>query len=203
MLVIGLTGGIGAGKTLVSDLFSDLGVPVIDADQMAHELTTAGSSACSAIEAEFGADFFLPDGELDRRKLRQEVFSNPARLKRLGAILHPRIRERIKAEISRLRATDSAYCVVAIPLLIEADMLDLVDRLVVVDVPASMQVQRVTERDHVSPRDVEKILRQQATREQRLALADHIIDNSGSPEATRTQVVALDRILRRDHSNSR
>ena len=198
-----MTGGIGAGKTLVSDLFSDLGVPVIDADQIAHELTTAGNPACSAIEAEFGADFFNADGELDRRKLRQEVFSNPARLQRLEAILHPRIRQRINAEIGRLSKGDAAYCIVAIPLLIEANMLDLVDRLVVVDVPASVQVQRVMERDHISPGDVEKILRQQATREQRLALADHIIDNSGSPEATQSQVVALDRILRRGHSNSR
>lgn len=202
MLRVGLTGGIGAGKTLVSNYFADLGIPVIDADHIAHALTVAGSPACEAIKAEFGTDFFFANGALDRRKLRQAVFSNPAQLKRLEAILHPRIRERIEAEVGQLREEGTPYCIVAMPLLIEADMLDLVDKLIVVDVPEAMQIQRVIERDQTSPGLVEKILGQQASRDRRLALADHVIDNSASQAATRRQVEALDNALRRDHSNS-
>ena len=203
MRVVSLTGGIGAGKTLVSNLFADLGVPVIDADRIAHELTAIGSPAWRTIKRKFGAGFFLPDGRLDRRKLRDEVFSNPASLKRLEAILHPLIREGIRQAIADadLANRNTAYCIVSIPLLIEADMLDLGDEVVVVDVPEALQIQRVMARDGASREDVEKILDRQATREQRLAIADHVIDNSTAPETTREQVEALDRILRDGHSN--
>ncbi len=196
MKSIGLTGGIGSGKTLVARMFADLGVPVIDADQIAHALTTPGSTACRRIEETFGSDFFDADGSLDRRRLRNVVFDDPAALQRLEAILHPLIRERIVAAITDLATQRHDYCIVSIPLLIETGMTDLVDHIVVVDVPEHVQIARVIRRDGVSAEEARKILDRQANRTQRLAAADFVIDNSGSIERTRDSVGRLDARLR-------
>ncbi len=197
MLRVGLTGGIGSGKTLVSNLFAELGIPVVDADEISRELTATPDAAGSrAIRDRFGPDFFLADGQLDRRKLRETVFTEPRRLRELEAILHPLVRNRIGRELDRLEREGHPYCIVSIPLLIEAGMDDLVDRIIVVDAPESLQLERVIKRDASSADETRKILSRQASREARLAHADHVIDNSTTPEATRKQVVALDPQLR-------
>ncbi len=196
MKAIGLTGGIGSGKTLVAQMFADLDVPIIDADRIAHQLTTPGSPACKQIETAFGSDFFHADGALDRRKLRNAVFDDPTALKRLEAILHPMIRQRIGDELEQLGERQHDYCIVSVPLLIETGMTDLVDRIIVIDVPEALQIARVSKRDQVPAEEVRKILDRQASRAQRLATADFIIDNSGSIEHTRNQVERLDARLR-------
>ena len=197
MLRVGLTGGIGAGKTLVSNLFAELGIPVVDADKISRELTaTPDAPGSRAIRDRFGPDFFLADGQLDRRKLRETVFTEPRRLRELEAILHPLVRNQIGRELDRLEREGHPYCIVSIPLLIEAGMDDLVDRIIVVDAPESLQLERVIKRDASSVDETRKILSRQASREARLAHADFVIDNSTTPKATHKQVVALDRQLR-------
>ena len=196
MSKVGLTGGIGSGKTLVSNMFAELGIPIIDADEISRELTaTADAPGCRAIRERFGPDFFLADGQLDRRKLRETVFTRPQRLRELEAILHPLVRSRIESELERLEKEGHPYCIVSIPLLIEAGMGDLVDRIIVVDAPESLQIERVMQRDASSADEAKNILARQASRKARLSHADHIIDNSTTPEATHEQVVALDRQL--------
>ena len=197
MLRVGLTGGIGSGKTLVSRLFAELGIPVVDADEISRALTaTPDAPGSRAIRDRFGPDFFLADGRLDRRKLRETVFTEPRRLSELEAILHPLVRNRIERELDRLEREGHPYCIVSIPLLIEAGMDDLVDRIIIVDAPEALQLERVIKRDASSADETRRILSRQASREARLAHADHVIDNSTTPEATRKQVVALDRQLR-------
>jgi len=195
MLKIGLTGGIGSGKTIVADFFAHLGIPVIDADLIAHSITSDHSEASNAIRRAFGDDFFTATSKLDRRKLREEVFKNPDKLQQLEAILHPRIRKEILRQLEALSYETHPYCIIAIPLIIESGMLDLVDRLIVVDVPEEIQIQRVIKRDNVDRAQVEHILSRQASRTDRLAAADFVIDNSQDLETTREQVQTIDNLL--------
>jgi dephospho-CoA kinase len=176
--VVGLTGGIGSGKSTVANLFAELGVPVIDADRLARELVTPGQPAFNEIITRFGDDCLQADGTLDRAWLRQRIFSDPPGKQQLEAILHPKIRQRMQELIAEIRAP---YCIVVIPLLLETQQADLVDRIVVVDLPENEQIKRVTARDSLPHHVILDIMATQADRETRLAAADDIIDNDTDP----------------------
>ena len=188
MLVVGLTGGIGSGKTAVSDRFAQYGVPVIDTDLLARELVEPGQPALATIVAEFGSDCLDERGQLRRAHLRERVFADPAGRRRLEAILHPRIRALAR---ERIAASSAPYCLVVIPLLAETGMTDLVDRVLVVDVPEVEQIRRVMVRDRVDEARARRILAAQAQRAQRLALADEILDNGGDLDHLDRQVTDL------------
>jgi dephospho-CoA kinase len=188
MLTIALTGGIGSGKTTVCQLFAELGVPIIDADDIAHELTEQGSPMLDTIARTFGDEFIDAQGQLKRDALRKHVFEAPSARSALEAILHPAIRKAIQHQISLL---DSAYCILAIPLLVETRQHDLADRILVVDAPEGTQIERVQQRNNFTDEEVSAIMAAQASRQQRLRIADDIIDNSGSLEQLEQQVNAL------------
>lgn len=190
MLRIGLTGGIGSGKSTVADLFAARGVPLIDADVIARELVEPGQPALADIAAAFGADMLDAQGRLDRARLRARVFGNPAERKRLEAILHPRIHA-VMAE--RAAAQTAPYVLLVIPLLFEADQRDLVERVLVVDAPVETQRARVSARDHLPPAQIDAMLAAQWERQRRLDHADDVIDNSDGAAALERQVEALHR----------
>lgn len=186
--IVGLTGGVASGKSTVAGLFSELGVPVFDTDQIARDVVEPGQPALDEVIACFGTRSLGPDGRLDRAWLRQQVFADPALRRRLEAILHPRIR----AELARRSAAaGGAYQVWVIPLLVEGGGQDRVDRVLVVDCPADIQLQRLLSRDGGDPTTAEAMLQAQASREQRRAVADDLIDNTGSPAALQGAVEAL------------
>ncbi|HFQ14626.1 MAG TPA: dephospho-CoA kinase [Gammaproteobacteria bacterium] len=185
MLAVGLTGGIGSGKSRVSDAFARLGVPVIDTDIIARELVAPGQPALDEIRAAFGNAVFTAEGELDRRALRQRIFSQPDQRRKLEAILHPRIRAEVRRQIAALSAP---WVLVVIPLLLESGQGDLVQRVLVVDAPVELQRARTTQRDQISDEEVDRILAAQLSREQRLAAADDVIVNDGSLADLQQQV---------------
>jgi dephospho-CoA kinase len=187
-LVVGLTGGIGSGKSTVSAAFASLGVPVIDADQLAHQLVEPGQAALDEIREIFGERCITADGHLDRAFIRQRVFSNRDEKQKLESILHPRIRDRIVAWIAGL---ESPYCIVVIPLLLETGQTDLVDRVLVVDTPENEQLTRVAARDGLSHNAVLAIMDSQTDRETRLAAADDIIENSSDIASLESRVKTL------------
>lgn len=176
MLRVGLTGGVGCGKSAVADLFAELGVPVIDADQLAREVVADGEAALDEIRQRFGDAVLQPDGQLDRRQLRRVVFHDEQARLDLEAILHPRIRERMQ---QRLAALDAPYALLSIPLLLETGQLQSVQRVLVVDCTPDQQIKRVCARDKVDPQQAQGILHAQCSRQERLSVADDIIDNTG------------------------
>lgn len=180
MLVVGLTGGIGSGKSTVANLFAKRDVPVIDADDIAHQLVSAGSPASQEIAATFGNELFNSQGELDRSALRKLVFKDETKRKQLEAILHPRVRSTIQTEINNL---NSCYCIVVIPLLIESGMNSFIDRILVIDCTPEQQIERVMQRSGLSADEARAIMASQTNREDRLNAADDILDNSASNEA--------------------
>jgi dephospho-CoA kinase len=186
-LRVGLTGGIASGKTAVADAFARLGVPVVDADDAARAITAPHSAAVREIAAL--AAPVVHDDELDRRKLREKMFLDADLRGEIERILHPRIVARMQAEIAALRAR---YIIVAIPLLTEAGADNLVDRVLVVDCPEEKQVERLMRRDGETEAGARRVLAAQASRAQRLALADDVIDNSGTLSHLRARVAALD-----------
>lgn len=186
--VVGVTGGIGSGKSTVCAEFERLGVVVIDADEVAREVVLPGSQGLAAIVAEFGAGILNPMGSLDRSALRRVVFADPARRESLEKILHPLIRTRIREQVSRVL---SPYCLLAIPLLVEKGNYDQVNRILVVDCPVATQISRVMARDNLTLQEAEAIIRSQATREQRLNKADEIIVNVADIESVKSQVERL------------
>ena len=188
MLIIGLTGGIGSGKSTVADYFGALGVPIIDADAVAREVVTPGSDALREITAHFGAEILNPDGTLNRGRLRGVVFRDTAQRGALEKIVHPRIYADLRR---RIAALDAAYCVVVIPLLLETGQTGFVDRVLVVDSPEASQRSRVQARDGLSPEEIAAIMRSQAARQSRLAIADDLINNDGSLAELRQQTEAL------------
>lgn len=193
MLTIGLTGGIGSGKSVVADAFAERGVPVIDTDRIARELVEPGQPALAAIVERFGPDILDPTGHLDRAALRERVFRDDAERQALEAILHPAIREEVLRRIDGLNA---AYCLIVIPLLAETRGYEWLDRVLVVDVPETVQIERVMERDGLSREAAERILRSQADRKDRLAIADDVIRNTASLEELHAEVARLhDRYL--------
>jgi len=187
-LHVGLTGGIGSGKSEVSRYFSELGVPVIDTDVIARELVEPGQPALSEIVDTFGKDIIDQDGNLDRARLRHRIFSDPAERKKLEAILHPRIRARTMELLDR---TSADYCVLVIPLLAEAAPDYPLDRILVIDTPPELQRQRVAARDGLNDNEIAAIMRSQANRERRLQMADDVLLNDGTIEELRAQIDQL------------
>jgi dephospho-CoA kinase len=188
MLVVGLTGGIGSGKSAVSRLFEDYGVPVIDADHVAREVVEPGSPALDEIVRQFGDDVLLHDGRLDRANLRHKIFNDQQARKKLETILHPRIRQRMR---DRLQSIGAPYAIFVVPLLIETGQHQDVDRVLVVDCPEALQMERVKKRDSASASQITAIMASQVSREQRLAEADDIIENRGSLEELNASVSSL------------
>lgn len=190
--IIGLTGGIGSGKSAVADCFSFHGVPVIDTDVVAHSLTIAGGAAMPDILAAFGDKMLTKEGALDRAAMRTHVFAHPEERKRLEAIIHPLIREAVEKKIQAAALQHPLYLVLVVPLLIESDSYrERVHRIAVVDCPESTQIQRVMQRNGLSRSEVEGILHAQVKREQRLAAADDLIQNDGEISALAPQVALL------------
>lgn len=186
--VVGLTGGIGSGKSAAADEFARLGATVVDTDAIAHELTGKDGAALPEIRRAFGAEAIGPDGAMDRRKMRELAFSDPRARRKLEGILHPMIREE---SAQRIRSASGPYVVHVVPLLVESGEYGRrVDRILVVDVPEHVQVARVRGRG-LSEDAVRAIIRTQAAREARLAAAHDVIENSGALEALRAQVGAL------------
>lgn len=188
--VVALTGGIASGKTLISDEFAKLGVPVIDTDVIAHEIVEPAQPALTEIEHQFGQHVIDENGQLNRSKLREIIFSDPDARKNLESILHPRIRQEVNKAIEGLA---SAYCILVIPLLVEGGAYPNVNRILVVDVEPETQISRLMARDNCSRELAEKALAAQASREQRLQIADDVLGNSGSPSQTRRKVAQLHR----------
>lgn len=188
-MIVGLTGGIGSGKSAAADCFAALGISVVDADAVARELTLAGGAAMPAIEAAFGSSVIAADGSLDRTAMRQLAFSDKDARKRLEAILHPLVRQICN---DRCQAAPPPYVVLMVPLLVESGSYrERVQRLVVVDCPEAMQIERVMARNGLSQEEVERIMAAQASRAERLAAADDVIDNTGNLEDLARQVTAL------------
>ena len=193
MIRVGLTGGIASGKTLVTELFSELGAAVVDTDQVARAVVAPGEPGLSAVVQLFGEQILTAEGTLDRAGLRRLVFADPAARQRLEAALHPLIRARTLAEIDALNRRGAAYCLIAVPLLVETGFQALVDRVLVVDCPEELQLKRLMARDQTSPEQAGNMLAAQTTREKRLQVADDVIDNGGSVASTQAQVKKLHR----------
>lgn len=175
-LVIGLTGGIGSGKTTVANMFEALGIELIDADIIAREVVEPNTPALAAIKAHFGDDFILADGSLDRTKLRTQIFSCEADKQWLNNLLHPIIRE---STLNKIKTSKGPYCILVAPLLFENNLTVYVDRSLVIDVSESIQIERTTKRDSSNKSLIENIIASQISRNERLKLADDVIDNSG------------------------
>lgn len=191
MLIVGLTGGIGCGKSAVAEIFARLGAPVIDTDQIARQLTALGQPALTAIRENFGTDYFLPDGNLDRASLRRRIFSDGAAKKQLEALLHPLIGEEVRR---RLKTMQAPYVLVAVPLLLETGAYgEMVQRVLVVDCGEDQQVERVMARSGLGGDEVRAIMASQICRAERLRLADDVIDNCGELSALPYQVEQLHR----------
>ncbi|NOT88645.1 MAG: dephospho-CoA kinase [Lysobacter sp.] len=192
MYCIGLTGGIASGKTAVASAFESLGIVVADADIAAREAVAVGSEGLAEVVAAFGIDVLDADGRLDRAAMRKRVFGDDSARKRLEAIIHPRVRETLARQCAQ---ASSPYAIAAIPLLAEVGARTAypwLQRILVVDVPVDVQRERLTRRDGIDVPLAEKMIAAQATREQRLAIADDIIVNTGSIEDLQRHVAALD-----------
>ena len=187
-LVVGLTGGIGSGKTTVSDMFAALGAHVIDADVISRGLLQPGNSAFDAVVGHFGPGILKADGSLDRARLRQIVFDDPRARAWLEGCLHPRIRETIAQQIA---ASQHNWVLLSAPLLLESDAYDFVDKVLVVDIPEVLQLQRTMRRDGSNEAEVRAIIASQLSRTQRLARADLVLHNEGDLESLRAEVTQL------------
>ena len=199
--VVGLTGGIGSGKSVVAELFARRGITVVDTDAIAHGLTGPGGGAIEAIRESFGSDFITPEGALDRARMRALVFRDPRSKRRLERILHPRIRAESTAKIA---AANSPYVILMVPLLVEAGTDPTrYQRVVVVDCKEDDQIQRVMRRSQLSDDEVRRIMASQAGRQERLDAADDIVDNSEALDDLEPQVEKLHRrylALAREHA---
>jgi dephospho-CoA kinase len=190
MRVLGLTGGIGSGKSMVAQMFATLGAVVIDADQLAREVVEPGQPALKEIAATFGSDVLLPDGRLDRPKLAGIIFADPAERAKLDAITHPRIRARMDEEI-KVRRSGPGVLIADIPLLYETDRMQTVEKVIVVWVDPKTQLLRIRQRDGLSADEARQRINAQMPLDAKRARADHVIDNSASREDTRRQVEAI------------
>jgi len=205
-LVIGLTGGIASGKSQISRYFQELGVEIIDSDQIARELFTPGSQHLLPLKARYGDVIFDADNALNRKELGRIVFSNQAELAWLNQYTHPLINKQMR---SQLTASRSAYVILDVPLLINQQgivpdyLKEMIDRILVIDISPELQLKRVQARDNISEVEANKIFATQSSLEQKLTLADDIIDNNGTLESLKKQVVALHSFyLTLTHSNS-
>ncbi|GAB2803605.1 dephospho-CoA kinase [Halomonas shantousis] len=195
-LIIGVTGGIAAGKSTVAEAFGELGIPWVDADHVAREVVEPGEPALAEIVARHGHELLDDRGGLDRRRLREIVFGDPAERSWLESVTHPRIRERLQAHLDTIRASQAPYGLLVSPLLFESGQAALVDRRLVIDVPEALQIARTAARDGVDTAQARAIVAAQMTRQERLNRADDIIDNQGDPLRLREQVLDLDRYYR-------
>jgi len=188
-LVVGLTGGIGSGKSAAADEFAKLGAAIVDSDAIAHELTGPNGLALPEIRKIFGEKAIGPDGAMDRKRMRDHVFAHPQAKRQLEGLLHPLIRDESRR---RIAAATAPYVVHVVPLLIESpDYRSRVDRVLVVDAPEEIRVARVRARSGLSADEVRAIMRTQAPSAERLAAADDVIENGGERDALRKQVAAL------------
>lgn len=187
-LIVGLTGGIGSGKTTIANEFAKLGAGLVDADIVAREVVAKGTPALTDIASRFGPDILTETGELNRDKLRQQVFANEQQRLWLNNLLHPLIRQQM---IEQSRAQSSPYTILVIPLLVENNLQALCQRVVCVDVPVSIQIQRTCQRDGVSAPDAQAIIARQASRWQRMRVADDIIRNDRSLQLVTKDVLQL------------
>ena len=185
---VALTGGIGSGKSTVADAFAHLGVNVIDADVIARQVVEPGTPALDAIAERFGQQILNEDGTLNRRALREHIFAHAMDKIWLNALLHPKIQQETRRQ---MQLATSSYILWVVPLLVENRLSAKADRVLVVDVPKETQIERTMLRDRVSRQHAEHILAAQATREQRLAVADDVIENMGSPDAIASAVARL------------
>jgi len=188
MLKVGLTGGIGCGKSTVSRFFTQLNVPVIDADEIAHQVVAAGQPALKLIEQQFGPTSLCTDGSLNRKSLRDLVFSDSTQKQKLEAIIHPLVYQTIEQQLAELNAP---YCLISIPLLFETHKAGFVDRVLVIDCPVDIQIKRVVERDHLTVERVQSIIDSQVSRAVRTAQADDIIDNTKTDTELAMQIEKL------------
>ncbi|HDS9361085.1 TPA: dephospho-CoA kinase [Enterobacter chengduensis] len=186
--IVALTGGIGSGKSTVADAFSRLGITIIDADVIARQVVEPNTPALKAIEARFGSTILNDDGTLNRRRLREYIFSDSSEKDWLNSLLHPIIHQETQRQIA---ASTSPYCLWVVPLLVENQLQKKANRVLVIDVSPETQIQRTMARDRVSREHAEQILSAQATREARLAVADDVIDNNGAPDAIASDVARL------------
>ncbi|PCI62960.1 MAG: dephospho-CoA kinase [Gammaproteobacteria bacterium] len=175
--IIGLTGGIGSGKTTIANMFAEFGIDLIDADIIARQVVAKNSPALDAIKEHFGTSIILNDGMLNRTKLRAEIFADEQKKQWLNQLLHPLIRQHILAEID---TSTSQYCLLVAPLLIENNLTAYVNRILVIDVSESCQIARTTLRDSNNAQQVQNIINSQLSRTKRLAVADDVIDNNTS-----------------------
>ena len=185
---VALTGGIGSGKSTVANAFADLGINIIDADIIARQVVEPGTPALKAIAEHFGSEVIATDGSLQRRILRERIFSDPDEKKWLNALLHPLIQQETQRQFQQ---ATSPYLLWVVPLLVENALYKKADRVLVVDVTPETQLRRTMQRDDVTREHVEQILAAQATREARLAVADDVIDNNGAPDAIASDVARL------------
>ncbi|WFE71965.1 dephospho-CoA kinase [Halomonas sp. M1] len=197
-MIVGLTGGIGSGKSTVARAFGALGIGWVDADDVAREVVMPGEPALASIAERFGNNVLQADGTLNRAALRSIVFEAPAERQWLESVTHPRVRERILVHLEHLQH-HSPYVLLVSPLLFESGQDRLVNRTIVVDVPVDIQLSRTLERDGVSEAQVHAILAAQLPREARLAKADDVIDNSGDHASMMQQVKQLDQRYRNEH----
>ncbi|MDI3358888.1 dephospho-CoA kinase [Lelliottia sp. V89_10] len=186
--IVALTGGIGSGKSTVADAFSRLGIAIIDADIIARQVVEPHTPGLHAIAAHFGKSVINADGTLNRRLLRERIFSQPAEKAWLNALLHPMIHQETQRQIA---GSTSPYVLWVVPLLVENQLQHKADRILVIDVSPETQLQRTMLRDNVSREHAEQILAAQATREARLAVADDVIDNDGAPDRIASDVARL------------
>ena len=188
MLVVGLTGGIGSGKSTVANLFNKHNIPIIDADIVAREMTKPGTQALARIAKHFGPDILLKDGSLNRTSLRQIIFQDAKQRLWLENLLHPLIRIEMHKQIHTF---SSPYCIAVIPLLLEVEFYSFINRILVVDAPEHLQIERTAKRDNVPPPHIESILKAQAKRHDRIAHAQDLIINDGKVEDLIPQVEKL------------
>lgn len=191
MLTIGLTGGIASGKSTVADLFRELGVPIIDSDQIARAVVEPGTPALNALVDAFDSSLLFEDGSLDRQRLRNMIFNDTGARDKVEHILHPAIRERSRELREQARQQGNAYALVDVPLLVETGQFEQYDRILVIDVDVEIQATRVMSRDNVSREDAMKIIAAQATRDERLRVAHDIIRNEGMLDNLAIEVAGL------------
>ena len=188
VLRIGLSGGIGSGKSTACEIFSELKVPVIDADVIAVKAVEPGMPALQSIIDEFGVKIITKDGYLNRKELRDRIFKNESDRRKLESVLHPVIYKEIERQT---KSINSAYCIISIPLLLETGPSDIIDRILVIDIPKELQLSRASARDNASLKNIETIIHSQISRDDRLAAADDIINNEGDIENLRRQIYDL------------
>ena len=199
--LIGLTGGIGSGKSAVAKRLAELGATVIDSDHIAHDITAPQGAAITAIQARFGPEFLAADGSLDRAKMRHLVFNDPNALQSLEAITHPLIHAETLRQACVAHQDGALYLVFMVPLLVESGYWpQVIDHLVVVDCPSELQITRVMQRSNLDRSEIEQIMRKQALREDRLAAADTILLNDGSLDKLTPQIDALHQLILKNRS---